>query len=191
MLVLSGGHPPPPRGWYKINTDASFVSSTGVAVSGVAVRDENGTLLSGCWEKHATHSSLMAEAFAIRDGLPLATSLSLDKVLLESDNLEVIQACRKENQRGEIRTVLEDIWRLKEQLHSCGFTWTERQGNELAHQIAALARVNRLPLNWTYNIPSSVNFILQKDRLGISNERRQGETYLSILQANGAGMEDG
>lgn len=62
----------------------------------------------------------MAESLAIRDGIVLVASLSLEKVLLETDNLEVVQACGKENQRGEIRTVLEDIWRIKEDLPRLG-----------------------------------------------------------------------
>lgn len=130
--------------WYKINTDASFHKTSKIGVSGVVVRDEMGTLLSGCHQKHPAHSSLMAKALAVRDGLSLVRSLSLDKVILESDNLEVVQACRREIQRGEIRTVLDDIWRLKEDFSNCGFTWIGRQGNDLTHHVAFLANENCL-----------------------------------------------
>lgn len=51
----------------------------------------------------------MAEALALRDGISLAASLALKRVIIESDNLEAIKACRKEIQNGEIRAVLEDI----------------------------------------------------------------------------------
>lgn len=55
---------------------------------------------------------LQAEALALRDGISLASSLSVD-------NLELIQACRKKKwqiSRGEIWQILEDIWQYKQTL---------------------------------------------------------------------------
>lgn len=64
----------------------------------------------------------MAETLAMRDGIFLANSLGLHRVILESDSLEVVQACRKEIQRGEVRAILEDIWQTKQNFLDCGFT---------------------------------------------------------------------
>lgn len=182
---------PPPKGWHKINVDTSFLLPTGIVISGVVVRDEKGNLLTGCYRRHVAHSSLMAEALAIRDGMVLATSLSLEKVLLESDNLEVIQACRREIMRGEIRAILEDIWKLKQELSRCGFTWTRRQGNELAHQIAALGRSNRLNQDWTYNIPSSIKSILRKDQRSIRVEGLEEDGYLTLPSSSYVDGDEG
>lgn len=86
----------------------------------------------------------------------------------------------------------ERFWRIKEDLPSYEFTWTGRQGNELAHHITALARTNRLSPNWTYNIPSSVKAILQQDRIGIRNERLKGDDCLSaVLRCDVTGAVDG
>lgn len=112
----------PPRGWIKINTDAAFKQSSNIGVSGIVVRDQNGTLLTGLAKKHAAGSSFMAETLAMRDGIFLANSLGLHRVILESDSLEVVQACRKEIQRGEVSAILEDIWQTKQNFLDCGFT---------------------------------------------------------------------
>lgn len=117
----------------------------------------------------------MAESLALRDGILLASSLNLERVVLESDNLEVVQACRKEIQRGEIRAIVEDISQIKQNFVECGFTWTDRQGNGLAHHVAAMAKENLLPPNWTYNITNSVNVILQKDKANI--RRSTGDAF--------------
>lgn len=134
----SGQWRPPRQGWLKINTDSSFIKSK-IGVSGVIIRDENGRFLSRLTRKHATVDPLMAEALALRDGITLASSLGLNKVVLESDCLEAVRACRKKIQRAEITPILEDIWCLKQRFERCGVTWTQRQGNQVAHVVAALA----------------------------------------------------
>lgn len=158
---------PPIKGWVKINLNSSFLSHKKIGVSGVVMRDEKGALLTGLTRQHTASNPFMAEMLAIRDGLSLAVSLGVELVVLESDNLEAVKACRKEVTKGETRAILEDVWLLQQNFEKCGFTWTNRKGNQVAHTIAALARDNLLPQNWTYNIPDSVKQLIDKDRRGL------------------------
>lgn len=170
----SGQWRPPGQGWLKINTDSSFIKSKKIGVSGVIIRDENGRFLSGLTRKHATVDLLMTEVLALRDGIALASSLGLNKVVLESNCLEAVRACRKEIQKGEITPILEDIWCLKQRFEKCGVTWTQRQGNQVAHVVAALTRDNLLPQNWTYIIPDSVKSFIEKDRRVLFRNTNEG-----------------
>lgn len=53
---------PPLPGMLKLNTDASWKSSSPVCSIGIAVRDEAGLLVTGSVSKAFSHSALMAEA---------------------------------------------------------------------------------------------------------------------------------
>lgn len=56
--------------------------------------------------------------------------------MFENDSLELIQACRGDKKIGQIQAIVEDIWMLKTNFISCGFTWIFREGNQAAHLIA-------------------------------------------------------
>lgn len=158
------GWRPPLGETLKINSDASFHKLTSSSVSGIIVRNATGDVVSGLTKKHRTSSALTAEALALRDAMTLASNLFIDKVVFESDCLELVQTCRGEINRGEISSIMQDVFSLKNNFQRCGFTWVNRSGNELAHQIAALASRDLLPHNWIFNQPLVVKNQISKDR---------------------------
>lgn len=58
----------------------------------------------------------------MREGLQLANNCLCDSVVLESDNLQIVEACRTDKALGEIAVVLEDIRALKNLFSFCAFT---------------------------------------------------------------------
>lgn len=78
----------------KANVDASFHHHTSSAFSGVIIRIFEGSVVSGLSRKHKTCSALIAEALALRDAMNLASNLLIDKVVFESDCLELVQSYR-------------------------------------------------------------------------------------------------
>ncbi|KAJ1434897.1 Reverse transcriptase-like [Sesbania bispinosa] len=60
------------------------------------------------------------------------------KTLIESDNQRVIEALRGGNQHWMINQIIGDIQISSSFLPSCGFLWTRREGNDLAHGLAHL-----------------------------------------------------
>lgn len=108
-------------------------------------------------------SPLVAEALAMRDAISLAINLSLSNVIFESDNQTLVEACRKNIVRGEIRIIIDDILKLKSQIQVSGFTWVKRGGNRTAHAIANLAKNNRLSGSWISCPPDLLRSALVND----------------------------
>lgn len=86
----------------------------------------------------------------------LASNLFLLSVIFESDNLCLIEAGRGNMVREEIRNIITDIISLKSQFQQCGFTWTTREGNGVAHCIASMADNGDFPRNWMSNPPPMI-----------------------------------
>lgn len=85
----------PPQGWLKVNSDAAFNANSSAGAPGVVIRDADGRLLPAA----AKHYPILADALtgellAARDGLALASQRGLDKVILESDNLTMVNMLR-------------------------------------------------------------------------------------------------
>lgn len=151
----------------KINSDATFDNKSNFSCSGVVIRDDKGNLLGGSYRKHAASSSLSSEALALREAVALAKNLNLEKVVFESDCLELVKACRGEIIKDEIAIIVKDINILRQGFSCCGFMWCSRKGNELAHNIAHLASV---PSNWVYHWPFVLKNIILRDKdLSISD----------------------
>ncbi|KAJ1405248.1 Ribonuclease H superfamily [Sesbania bispinosa] len=89
----------------------------------------------------------MAEALIFRDEILIANNLSIQRVVLESDSLDLIQTCRKEIPKGEIEHIILVISSLKERFEHCGFTWIGREGKSAVYLAANLAAVDALSKN--------------------------------------------
>ena len=83
----------PPAGSYKLNVDASFYLD-GTGSSGAILRNCSGEAVAGCYGvlEHVLDVAT-AEAYAFLDGLKLVQSLGCSNIVLESDSLELVQAC--------------------------------------------------------------------------------------------------
>lgn len=131
---------------------------------GIICRDECGNLLDGIARAIRSVSPIQAEAIAMRDVVVMAESVNWENAIFESDNLSLIRACNGELSYGEIGHFVADITEWKKKYKDWVFTWTKREGNQAAHQLAALRKNNNLPLNWIGAPPMSLATILQHDK---------------------------
>lgn len=154
---------PPIPGVIKINTDTSWSNRSPVCVSGVVARDDRGTLVAVQSSRSFAHSALMAEAVAMREGAILAQSLGLQDIILETDCLLLVDACRNSRSQGEIQPIVGDIKSLCHTFESCNFVWSPRETNGVAHQIALLGSQNRLAWNWCLAPPTQLMRAVQED----------------------------
>lgn len=92
-------------------------------------------------------SLLVAEAIALREAIIFASTLSLQKIVLESDCLDLIDASRGDKVRGEIELIIKDINEIKKNFTWRGFLWTNHDGNKVADMLVKLAASNLLPRN--------------------------------------------
>lgn len=172
-------HPwrPPPTKIIKFNVDASFQKSSGHTSIAVAGRDCNGDLITGLTKKTFAGSPPVAEALAFREAISFAVNMNIRRVIIESDNLELVSVCRQEKEIGEIKAITRDISRLKEQFQTCGFTWIGKLGNSLAHTLAEMNARNSLPRNWRWNLPQSVQDIVFKEKRNYQAHKRGGDRF--------------
>lgn len=156
---------PPPKGVLKINTDSSFSLSKNRAHAGIIIRNEEGEVVSGLTKVFPATSPLSAEALSLREALLFAIAMGIQKAIVESDCLDLIKGCRREIKKGEIFGLLSDILCIKTQFQQIGFTWTPREGNQVAHHVASLASRDCLPSNWVLNQPASLSVLIQKEKV--------------------------
>lgn len=79
----------------KINVDAAFNIETGKGAAGIVCRDERGRILTMSASKIYVSSPLQAEAIGLRDAVTLGMNLHLEDVIFETDNLDLVEACRE------------------------------------------------------------------------------------------------
>ena len=80
----------PSPGWHKLNTDASVLAASDHACDGGLIRDSSGDWVKVFSRKIGTSSCLLAELWALRDGLIMARDLHIEKIIINVDALEVI-----------------------------------------------------------------------------------------------------
>lgn len=173
----------PPPAVIKLNVDASFCKDTGQACVAVIGRNRNGNIHIGLTKKTFANSPLSAEALAVREAASLAVNLGLQNILIESDCLVLVTACRKETEIGEISSIVQDILQLKQNVRNCGFTWVGRSGNKLAHTLAKMAHRDSLPTNWRWNLPLQLKLIVDLEARHI--EHRDGPFIRQQNPTNG------
>nr|POF20415.1 putative ribonuclease h protein [Quercus suber] len=80
----------PLDGWWKLNTDGSFVVSSGLAGGGGIIRDSRGLCIGGFARSCVVTSSLAADLWALREGLLRCIEL---QEKLWSLSLMLLQQC--------------------------------------------------------------------------------------------------
>ena len=76
-------------GWYKLNTDASIIN--GHAGAGGLLCDPNGTWVQGFSKPLGTATILMAELWALREGLRMARQLNIYYLIVNVDSFDVVK----------------------------------------------------------------------------------------------------
>ncbi|KAJ1386097.1 Ribonuclease H-like superfamily [Sesbania bispinosa] len=99
-------------------------------------------------EENPSSLPLIAEALALREAIQLAHDLQWLKCLFESDNIQVVKACRGEVNIGEIEAIIRDITHKKPSFALCGFLWVNRKGNESSNLVARACLNGSLPTSW-------------------------------------------
>ncbi|KAI3907566.1 hypothetical protein MKW98_016210 [Papaver atlanticum] len=84
---------PPDSNFVKLNVDGASTDA-GMAGTGGILRASDGHFLAA-FARHIYHSSNnVAELWAIRDGLKLASSLGMKRLVVESDSKYAVNVCK-------------------------------------------------------------------------------------------------
>ncbi|RYR27575.1 hypothetical protein Ahy_B01g051591 [Arachis hypogaea] len=147
---------PLPHNRTKVNTDASFHRETSMAASAAVVRDWQEKIIIGTTSTFKTTSALAAEAQAYREALILIKNLQIRNCIIETDCLPLVQAIKARTPLAKADAIIRDILLLLEEAPDVGATWTPREGNNLAHQLAAMTAGNQLQRQWSIIPPVQV-----------------------------------
>lgn len=85
---------PSREGFLKINTNASFILPSSRVFGGIAIRYYRGKLVAGDTFNGVASDALFVEAIVLRSAMLFAHDLGVDHIIVESDNLNLIKACR-------------------------------------------------------------------------------------------------
>jgi ribonuclease HI len=139
----------PKPGWVKINSDAAFQAAGNVGATACIIRDHQGAfrVAQARWYERSLDACMM-ESLACRDGLELAKQHGEQRVILETDCLELVNLWKKEAQRSVIDPVLQEIQNLCLAFQDFSFVFVNRCCNKIAHVLAKQVSNTRCLETW-------------------------------------------
>ncbi|XP_074314846.1 uncharacterized protein LOC141651018 [Silene latifolia] len=142
----------------KLNVDAGILTGVGVGL-GMVCRSNGGRVE---WGLSILQAQMlephMAEAVAILEGLKEARRKGQDKLVVESDCLQVIDALRNHKHgRSLFHLVLDDILNLCSLFSLVVWSYTSRKNNTVAHALAHTLANEFGRVEWSDNLPPTAN----------------------------------
>ena len=80
----------PAEGWFKLNSNGASLGNPGRAGGGGLIHDCNGNWLIGYVRNIGVATSIIAEFWALRDGLLLASQLGITQLIVELDTKVIV-----------------------------------------------------------------------------------------------------
>lgn len=156
---------PPPDDYIKINVDAATNLNLKKGAISAVVRDQYGVLLTGTARFVACTVPMEAEALAVLNALYMAESLGVDRVVVETDNLEVQDACYSPCPPWRISSFVHKIKLILSAHPHFSVSWSRRSANKVADLVAKMALKNTLPLSWTWLVPVKIRAAILEDNI--------------------------
>jgi ribonuclease HI len=152
---------PPLEGTVFINVDAALFSSSKRMGVGVVIRDHIGNCLVACNQLlDEVTTPEIAEALAVRCALTLARDEGLDKIILASDCLSVVQRVNSSTRdRSLVGVVVEDIKAMTASMSSVTVRHISRLLNNSAHDLARRVQHFGSPF-FRNSVPDCIRFEL-------------------------------
>ena len=152
------GWTPPPPGFIKLNSDGSAQGNPGSISAGGFFRDSNGNWIGGFTGKIGFTTSLAAELWGLQDGLCLALSLNIKKIIVDVDVtvvVDLINANHAETMQSHPYSVLLDDCRtMIQHFEEAQLQHVVREGNHCADLLAKARNTSLLSFMY-FRTPSS------------------------------------
>ena len=136
--IIRHGWNKPQEGFVKLNVDATFDMDTCSGRTGAIIRDCTGSPIAGdSWNIPTIDTPSTAEACALRDGLIIAGNVGCNRILVESDCMEVVEVMQNGgNSLGVAVAIYEEYFPLS-QFTRVIFSHCPREANRAAHLLAS------------------------------------------------------
>ncbi|KAF7844395.1 reverse transcriptase [Senna tora] len=173
IAPFSVGWEPLPLGWWKLNTDESCQRNQNLIGGGGLILDSNGNWVNGFSKFMGEGNNLIAELWAIFEGLKLANHLHCSHLIVESDSLAVVNLINSNN-CGNLHQLSSLVLICRATLSAFSevkVVHVHREGNACADILAKRAVVAQSPLMYFVNLPSCVSSAFEADLVGIRFSR--------------------
>ena len=155
---------PPPLGWAKVNVDGAFSQETGKGGIGVVIRDHHGVPVLCSWRAVLRCSSAaVVEALACKEGVALAAEWVRDRVIVESDCINIVDAIHQGSNRSELCFTLQEVKEISRLLPEVRVQAVRREQNGAAHELAQLAKRTLHTAVWRTRVPSCIEHLIAHD----------------------------
>jgi ribonuclease HI len=128
----------PPEGKLLINVDVSFRPENGSGSTDAVIRDSSGSFIaaSHSYFEHVVDAP-SAELMAVKDGLLLARHIGCNRIIIQSDCLEVVETVQ---QGGFLAAagapIYDECNHLWQEFQSISIEHCDRESNQVAHVLA-------------------------------------------------------
>lgn len=125
-----------------MNTDASFIPSSGEAAAGMVTRNHLGQVaMSLCLKLPACKNAEEAELSAVLHGFEALSKVYKGRVCVETDCSSIPALLdHKATNQSALFPLVSDTRDIMQQFTEVTFSTIERTSNKVAHELAALAR---------------------------------------------------
>ncbi|OIT37535.1 hypothetical protein A4A49_59281, partial [Nicotiana attenuata] len=162
---------PPAPGFYKLNTDGSYMEKEGIGGLGGIIRNSAGDWVVGFHVKTLVITHTHAELLALQHRFQLAVQHSLFPIEVETDSVETIELLQKNH--ITYQSTLDSCRYQLRRLGSPAVRHSFREGNKAAHLLAKQgskqATCNHLLV--MESPPPSVLVVLQAHKGGLTTSR--------------------
>ena len=172
----------PPHGWCKLNTDGASFGNPGKAGGGGLIRDSEGRWLKGFSRAIGHTTSVVAELWAVRDGLNLAIQLGISCLEVELDAKIVVELLENNDSTNfKFSPVLHDCRYLLTRFTQVRVAHVYREVNRCADFLAKHGCCLRVDFAM-YDTPPSVELdrLLLADVNGLYYYRQIASTLASV-----------
>ncbi|XP_071905711.1 uncharacterized protein [Coffea arabica] len=175
----------PPRGSFKLNTDASVIN--GLAKGGGVVRDSEGKMIGAFYKEIGEYEVVYAEGLALCSGLQWCMGAGLSGILVEVDSLVLVRLVQNRSVgKWPLCSVLSQIRLLLGKVKG-SITHIHREANAVADSLAALSRESPyVTFQSVQQLPSRVRSLINLDAIGV----QEGLKELIIHDQNNVPQEE-
>jgi len=123
-----------------LNVDASYNQDRGTGSTGAVIRDSSGSFIAAAarFIEHVLDAP-MAEAMALKEGLLLAQQIGCNRLMIQSDCLEVVETMKQDGISATASApVYDECAQLWQDFVSISIEHCNREANKVAHEVARL-----------------------------------------------------
>ncbi|KAI4974372.1 hypothetical protein ZWY2020_047652 [Hordeum vulgare] len=168
--IRTGGWNKPPKGHVKLNIDAGFDQDLLQGSVGAIIRDQKGQFIAVanewidiCYDSHT------AEALAVILGMNLARTIGCSKIIVNSNNLEIVEALKKGYSSSVASAIIDDCFFMGSEFNHVIFEHCFRESNQVAHELAKLVMFSP-PSCWMDSTPREIIPAIVNDMITVVSE---------------------